>query len=266
MINMIKNPAVSILGTRVDCVEIPDVVNIVDRWIQDKIFHKYIVASNANNVVLGVKNGKIRDAANNSALSVPDGISLVMASRFYGFKLKKRVYGPDLMLALLELSEKKGYSSFFYGSTQKNLDLLAEKIRSKFPLLKIAGFYSPPFGPVSKQEDLRISELINTSCADIVWVGLGGPKQDVWMYEHSQSINAPVMIGIGAAFDFLSGAKPQAPRWIRDNGFEWLFRFIAEPGRLWRRYIINNSLFIYYITKELLLRALTKKGTKTGVN
>ena len=250
-------PKLYILGSKVDCVQISDVVEIVENWIIGKSRHNYIVTSNANNVVLAVKNKEIKEAVNNSSLSVADGISLVITARFYGYPLKSRVYGPDLMLALLALSEKKRYTNFFLGSTQENLFLLEGRLKKSFPLLKIAGRYSPSFGEVPEEEKTRVKELINGSNVDILWVGLGGPKQDIWMFEYKERINVPVMIGVGAAFDFLAGTKLQAPRWMRKSGLEWFFRLITEPNRLWRRYLVNNILFVWYVVVELFSNAFT---------
>lgn len=256
-----KTNFVYILGTRVDIVQISDVVKTMENWIADKNSRRNIVLSNANNIVLGVKDPAIREAANNSDLSVADGISLVLTTRIYGYPLKKRVYGPDLMLEFLNEAEKRGYSNFFYGSLPNNLNFLIKRLKERFPLLKIAGFYSPSFKN-KIEEDEEAVDLINNSSSDVLWVGLGGPKQDIWMHCHKGRINVPVMVGVGAAFDFLSGTKLQAPPWVRNNGFEWLFRLVTEPKRLWRRYLINNFLFIYYVGIELFLRAFSFQKSK----
>ena len=241
---------------RLDLVQIPDVLNIMQQWIVSKGYGNYIVIANANDMVMGKKNYFIRKTINESSLSVPDGISLVMLSRIYGYPLKKRVYGPDLMLKFLKVAEDKGYSIFFYGSTQQTLGLLTKNLKFRFPHLQIAGIYSAPFRDLTEDEDRKITEKINQASPDVLWIGLGCPKQQLWMYEHKNKLKVPVMVGVGAAFDFLAGTKSQSPRWIRDNGFEWLFRLITEPKRLWRRYLINGSLFIYYLGKELILRVL----------
>lgn len=250
------------LGIRLDLVQIPGVIKSVSGWIDDRKWGNYVVLSNANDVVTAKRNVKVRNATNNSSLTVADGISLVLLSRLKGYPLKKRVYGPDLMLELLKLAEIKGYSNFFYGTTQITLDLLTDNLRIKFPKLKIAGVYSPPFAPLSAEEDKKIIELINKVSPEIVWVGLGTPKQQLWMHEHSDKLKVPVMLGVGAAFDFFAGIKPQAPRWIRESGFEWLFRLITEPKRLWRRYLINNLLFVYYVAGELISRVILPTGSK----
>jgi len=249
---MQRHSNVTILGTRVDMVQIPDALRLIQECIEKKSHGNYIVVTNANEVVAGKKRPEVRDAANNSRLSVPDGFSLILLARFYGYRLKKRAYGPDLMLAALKLAEQRSYSNFFYGSTQNTLDLLGKSLKGKFPALKVSGYYSPPFKD-EIEDDTVFVEKINKLSPDILWVGLGDSKQQVWMNKHRDKIKVPVMVGVGAAFNYLSGTKPQAPLWIRNNGFEWLFRLITEPKRLWRRYLINNSLFIYYVMKELTL-------------
>jgi N-acetylglucosaminyldiphosphoundecaprenol N-acetyl-beta-D-mannosaminyltransferase len=260
----LKKDSIYILGIRVDIVLITDVVRAIEKWIVDKQCRRYIVLSNANNIVLGVKDPIVREAANNSDLSVADGISLVLTARIYGYPLKKRVYGPDLMLEFLDEAEKKGYSNFFYGSSPENLSSLIKRLKQKFPLLKITGFYSPPFRN-KIEEDERVIDLVNNSSTDVLWVGLGGPKQDIWMYYHKDKVRVPVMVGIGAAFDFLAGTKQQAPVWMREYGLEWFFRLITEPKRLWRRYLINNLLFVWYVTVDLLKRHLKMWYNKSYV-
>ncbi len=244
--------SIKICGVRVDMVQIPDVIKIMEGWIEKKEYGNYVAVANANDVVIGKKMPQVRVAMNGSSLTVPDGISIVLASRFYGFKLKRRVYGAELMLEFLRRAQAEGYTNFFYGSTTETLNRLREKLISNFPRLNIKGVYSPPFRELSEDEDRVIIEMINELSPDIVWVGLGCPKQQLWMYENKDKLKVPVMVGVGAAFDFLAGTKPQAPRWIRDNGFEWLFRLLTEPKRLWKRYLINGSLFVFCAVKELI--------------
>lgn len=254
---------IRISGVRIDMVQISEIIDIMERWIIDKRFHNYIVVSNADTIVKSKQDSKVREAVNSSSLSIPDGISLVLLGRVSGFPLEKRTYGPDLMLDFLKVSEEKGFSHFLYGTTEETLAKLINNIRKLRPKIKIAGSYAPPFRQLTQKEDGKIVDLINNSTPDVLWVGLGCPKQELWMHEHRDRINAPVMIGVGAAFDFLAGTKPQAPRWIRDNGFEWLFRLVTEPKRLWRRYLVDYPLFIYYILAGLIsLRYYSQKGTK----
>ena len=249
-------PNLDVLGTQLDIIQISGVINCMSDWIKEKKYGKYIVVSNAYDVVTGRRDVKIKNAANASALTILDGISLVLIARLYGYAFGKRAYGPDLMLAFLKLSEEKGYSHFFYGSKVETLSLLVRNLKEKFPHLKVLGTYSPSFKPLSDDEDRVIVNIINKAAPDVLWVGLGTPKQQLWMYEHRDKLRVPVMVGVGAAFDFLAGVKPQAPRWVRDNGFEWLFRLVTEPKRLWRRYLINYPLFVYYVLVELVSKPI----------
>lgn len=241
---------INICGVKVDIIQIPQIISFIEERIKQRR-PSYIVTTNANTIVLGKKDACIREAVNKGDLSIADGYSLVFCSRFYGQPLKRRAYGPELMLEFLKVSQDKGYANFFYGSTEETLKKLAGSVKQKFPLLELAGYYSPPFKNFVQSDENEI-QAINNSGADVVWVGLGGVKQERWMLEHKNKLNVPVMIGVGAAFDFLAGTKPQAPRWMREVGLEWFFRLITEPKRLWRRYLINNLLFIWYVAVDLI--------------
>ncbi len=258
---MINYSSISVLGMRVDMVQIEDVIKILEQWIVNKNFGNYIIISNANDAVISKKDARVREAVNKSSLSVPDGISLIIISRLLGFKLKRRVYGPDLMWNFLRYSEKKGYSHFFYGGSKNTLEKLVFNLKEKIPGLEIMGYYSPPFRNLDEDEDTKIIDRINDLSPDILWVGLGCPKQQIWMYKHKDRLKVPAMVGVGAAFDFIAGTKLQAPTWMRNNGLEWLFRFATEPKRLWRRYLVNGSLFIFYAGAELLKKCSSRQKT-----
>lgn len=260
---------ITICGLKINTVQIPEIVDFIEERIRARKPASYIVTTNANTIVLGKRDPAVRQAVNGGDLSIADGYSLVFFSRFYGSPLQKRAYGPDLMSGFLKVSEEKGYSNFFYGSTDNTLKALAEKMKTRFPRLKIAGYYSPPFGSSVRPDEKEI-DIINRASADVVWVGLGGVKQEKWMYENRARLNVPVLIGVGAAFDFLSGVKPQAPLWMRESGFEWLFRLLSEPKRLWRRYLVNNTLFVWYVSAELMRRGVFScrraRGSTQGQN
>ena len=179
----------------------------------------------------------------------PDGMPLVWIAKSRGFKNIARTYGPELMESLCCSGR---YRHFFYGGTGECLNRLENKLKQRNPQMNIAGRISPPFCEQSEAE-LRLDiEKINSVKPDILWVGLGSPKQDFWMHKNRDKLNVPVIIGVGAAFDFLSGMKKQAPSWVRHSGLEWLFRLCAEPRRLWRRYLIGNTLFLFLLIKENL--------------
>ena len=215
---------------------------------------RYICVTNVNSVVEAQKDAYLKTITNSADLSVCDGMPLVWLARRKGFILPERVYGFALMDLLLSESQKPRLSHYFYGSTPDVLERLTANIKSKYPGINVAGAYSPPFRELTAQEKDSIIALINGSGADIVWVGLGYPKQEIWMYEFKDKIKCPVLAGVGAAFDFYSGNKKKAPLWMQNAGLEWFFRLLCEPRRLWKRYLVNNSLFIYMLAKNFLRR------------
>jgi N-acetylglucosaminyldiphosphoundecaprenol N-acetyl-beta-D-mannosaminyltransferase len=156
------------------------------------------------------------------------------------------------MLALCERSVGRGYRHFFYGGAEGVPERLAASLQQRFPGLLVVGTYSPPFRPLTSEEDVQVVQMINEAAPDVVWVGLGSPKQDQWMAAHVGQLAAPVLIGVGAAFDFHAGRKKQAPLWMQRSGLEWLFRLLTEPRRLWRRYLISNPKFVFLVLAQVL--------------
>jgi N-acetylglucosaminyldiphosphoundecaprenol N-acetyl-beta-D-mannosaminyltransferase len=193
-----------------------------------------------------------RDILNCASMVVPDGMPLVWLGRLKGHPLKRRVYGPELMLDFCERSARKGFRHFFYGGGPGVANKLADDLSNRFPGLVIAGTSSPPFRNLTEGEEKELVNQISQAAPDILWVGLGTPKQERWMHEHSSRLGAPVLVGVGAAFDILSGEKKQAPAWMREHGLEWFFRLLQEPKRLWRRYILCGSEFLLCITLDFL--------------
>ncbi len=236
-----------VLGVKVAAVQLRDVVELMKQWIPNKGHPHYICVANVNSVMFAIKNQAYRHALNCADVVVPDGMPLVWIGRSRGFSLKKRVYGPDLLLAFCRLARKKGYSSFFYGGVTGTPERMVENLKTKFPELKVVGTYSPPFRPLTNEEDKQVVQMINNASPDVLWVGLGCPKQEHWMYEHKGVIKVSVMIGVGAAFDFLSGKVRQAPKWMQNMGLEWLFRLLQEPKRLSYRYLIYNPLVALHL-------------------
>jgi len=186
---------------------------------------------------------EFREVVKSADIVTPDGMPLVWLMRMRGYKNQERVYGPALMLRILEPAEEKGISVGFLGGSNETLNLLVQKMVSRFPGLKIAYQYSPPYRALSDEEDRLITDAIRNSGAKILFVGLGCPKQEKWIHAHKKRIPA-VMVGVGAAFDFHAGVKKQAPGWMQRAGLEWLFRMLTEPGRLWKRYFIHNPRFV----------------------
>jgi len=213
---------------------------------------QYVCVTPAHGVMECQKNRELLRIFNQSGLTTPDGMAIVWLLKLKGYRHVTRVYGPDLMENVCKRSANgAGYRHFFYGGGPGIAEKLSECLRSKYPGLHVVGTYTPPFRSLTPEEDEEVINQINRCSPDIVWVGISTPKQERWMVEHLHKINAPVMIGVGAAFDFLSGSKPQAPRWMQRSGLEWLFRLISEPRRLWPRYA-QYPHFLLLVIGQLL--------------
>ena len=236
-------PRVNVLGVGVSAIDPPMALAIIEDWIQRRDAH-YVTITGVHGVMESQADPEIRSIHNRAGLVTPDGMPLVWASRLAGQRHVRRVYGPDLMLAACRRSLETGWRHYLYGGAEGVPELLAARMSERFPGLEIAGAFSPPFRSLTDAEDEEIVRRINATRPDIVWVGLSTPKQERWMASHLRRIEAPVMVGVGAAFDFHAGLKRQAPKWIQGSGLEWLFRLATEPRRLWRRYLRNNPAFI----------------------
>lgn len=240
----------NILGTHVNTLNMELALTQLDHWVQERS-HQYVCCTPAHSIMDGFNQPELRAIFNSSGMTVPDGMAVVWLLRLKGHRHVKRVYGPDLLMAACLYGCKKGYRHYFYGGDEGVAEKLVKKVSAHCPELKVAGIHSPPFRQLTPKEDDRIIKRLNQSKADIIWVGLGSPKQEIWMQAHRSKLNAPVMVGVGAAFDFLSGNKPQAPNWMQRNGLEWLFRFVNEPKRLWPRYS-QYPIFAVLVTLEML--------------
>lgn len=213
---------------------------------------RYVCVSNVHTVMMCQSDPEYRRIHNEAAMVTPDGRPLGWFQQLKGLNQKERVYGPDLMLAVCERSTTEGLSHYFYGGKEGVPEKLAQVMQDRFPGFKVAGCYSPPFRPPTPEEDEAEVKMINDSGADIIWVGLGAPKQELWMGRHVDRIKPSVMLGVGAAFDFHTGTVRQAPKWMQRNGLEWLFRLWVEPRRMWRRYLYNNPAFLVLTACQLL--------------
>lgn len=246
-----KTIRVNILGVGISAINMDMALDSIEGWIARHEPH-YVCVTPVHSVMECQSNPELRLVFNGSGLTTPDGMPLVWLCRYKGYHDVSRVYGPDLMLALCERSVGQGYRHFFYGGAEGVPEQLAENLRERFPGLLVAGTYSPPFHPLIPAEDAHVVRMINKASPDIVWVGLGSPKQELWMAAHLGRLRVPVLIGVGAAFDFHAGLKKQAPYWMQQNGLEWLFRLLAEPRRLWKRYVINNPRFVIMVLLQMM--------------
>lgn len=237
---------VNVLGVGVSVVTMEQALSRIQRWVANND-RQYVCVTGVHGVMESQREERLRRVHNHAGMVTPDGMPLVWLSRLKKFRSAERVYGPDLLLACCERFLERRYRHFFYGGGGGVADRLADRLKARFPGLEVVGCLSPPFRKLSPQEDSEIVAQINASHPDIVWVGLSTPKQEIWMAEHVGLVTARVLIGVGAAFDFHAGLKRQAPRWMQQSGLEWLFRLCSEPHRLWRRYLINNPLFLWRV-------------------
>ena len=207
----------------------------------DELRGKYICVSNVHTTVTGYEEADYRNIQNTAALALPDGKPLSLYSKKHGFPEAERVTGPDLMGELF--SRDNGLRHYFYGGKEETIQVLSEKLPREYPSLRIAGMVSPPFRPLTEEEDERELQKMNDAKADIIWIGLGAPKQERYMYEHRGKVNG-VMIGVGAGFDYYAGTIKRAPMWMQKLSLEWLYRLMQDPKRLFRRYFATNFKFL----------------------
>lgn len=247
-----KRPSFRALCTRINALQIPDVISQMETWIRNPERAHFIAVANVHVVMEAWHDKSFNEVLAGAGLCVPDGMPLIWLGRLRGHILPRRVYGPDLLIDFCRATHEKGYRHFFYGGAPGVPEALAEQLKMQFPNIRIVGLFSPPFRAVTPEEDEKHVEVINQSGADVLWVGLGCPKQERWMYEHRDRLRVPVSVGIGQAFDIHSGRSKQAPAWLRNHGGEWLYRLLSEPRRLWRRYLIYNSQFIFWESLEIL--------------
>jgi len=212
----------------------------------------YITVNNVHTVVEAVHNVTYKDIINSSFLSLPDGKPLSVVARLKGIKNISRIFGPTFFEKALDWGQKDSIKHFFFGSNKETLDKMIEVIIEKYPKAKIVGIISPPYRVLTEKENTEYLRKMNESNADLIWIGLGAPKQEIWMYENYKKLNRGIMIGIGAGFDYLAGNTKHAPQWMKSFALEWLFRLFQEPQRLWKRYLVTNTLFIIFLILESL--------------
>ena len=260
------HPRVDVLGVPVSAITMGQAVRTIGGWIASRS-PNYVCITGVHGVMESVSDETLRAIHTRAGLVTPDGMPLVWLAWHAGYPHVERVYGPDLMLAVCSASASHGWRHFFYGGGPGVGDRLVTRLRSRFPTLDVAGVYSPPFRAITPEEDEVVVETINAAHADIVWIGLSTPKQERWMAAHIGRVNAPVLIGVGAAFDFHAGLKRQAPPWMQRSGLEWSFRLMTEPRRLWKRYLTNNPRFVWKIGLQLLrtpARAVAQREHAVG--
>lgn len=241
----------SILGSNIDTYSWRAAIHTIHRWSIARE-SRYVCICNVHSLVTARSDTAFREALAGADMSTPDGMPITWMLRRMGFPNQQRINGPDLMWNYCKMAGQLHESVFLYGNTQATLDSLQQKLHAAFPLLQIAGTCSPPFRAQTEIEEAETISLINASGAGIVFVSLGCPKQELWMARHRGKISA-VMLGVGAAFDYHAGTLQRAPVWMQQHGLEWLHRLYSEPRRLWRRYLVSNTIFVLGALRQLII-------------
>lgn len=249
-------PARDILGLPIAMTDYAQAMDVMDGMIARRE-RGYVCATAVHAVMVAQGDAEMHEVLRSSTLTVPDGMPLVWAANLLGEDLNDRVYGPELMLRYCERSRDRGHRVFLYGGRdQGSLAQLALNLRLRFPGIKIVGGYSPPFRTLTDDEDRAIAQQINAASPDVVWVGIGVPKQEKWMARMRDRLEAPVLAAVGAAFDFHAGRVSMAPEWMQTRGLEWTYRIAQEPRRLLPRYLIHNPRFVAKLAVQLLRERL----------
>ena len=233
----------NILGVHVAVTDMEKTVALVEGQLENWR-GEYICVANVHTTVTASEDEDYLKVQNGAVMVLPDGGPLSAYSRRHDFEEARRVTGPDLMLRLLTISPAKGYRHFFYGSTEETLELMKKRLATDYPGLQVCGMVSPPFRALTAEEDAEIVRQINDARPDFIWVGLGAPKQEIWMNRHQGRVNG-LMIGVGAGFDYYAGNIRRAPMWMQKCSLEWLYRLMQDPKRLFKRYFYTNTKFIW---------------------
>ena len=236
-------PTVNILGVDIAAINMKWLLSFTKKHIK-YLSGDYICVSNVHTTVTSYEDASYRNVQNGGIMAIPDGGPLSTVGRKRGAKKMARTTGPSYMGEILKISVEQGWKHYFYGSTQETLDKLKVELEKSYPGLQIVGMYSPPFRPLSAEEDQDIVEAINLASPDFLWIGLGAPKQEKWMAAHQGKVKG-LMVGVGAAFDYYAGNIKRAPGWMQKMNLEWLYRLIQDPKRLFKRYLVTNSKYIW---------------------
>lgn len=238
-----------LLDCWISVLKIKDALSVTQALIRQRK-GGYVCFANVHTLVTSQMHPRLREITNQAALVLADGKPLSVIARWRGVRKMGRVTGPDFFPLLL--GSAPGLRHYFYGSTSEVLEDLCACLRAKFPEAHIAGAYSPPFRPLEPAERMDVIERINAAKPDVIWVGLGAPKQEYWMADHWQSLRPAVLLGVGGAFKMHAGHQLRAPAWVGALGVEWMYRLFQEPRRLWKRYLVTNTLFLYYLARECI--------------
>lgn len=240
---------IKFLNTEIDNLTGKEALCAIDHIIREER-GAYVVTPNVDHIVQLETNGELRNAYQNARLRIADGKPLIWISRLYGTPLKEKISGADLFPRLCELASQKGYRMFFLGAAEGVAAKAAENLRRRYPGLQVTGVYSPPVGFEKEEKEMRkIAYLIKEARPDILIVGLGCPKQELFMHRNCQNLGVPISLGLGASFDFEAGKIRRAPKWMADHGLEWLFRITQDPERMLKRYLLRDMRIMLLIWK-----------------
>lgn len=247
------NRKMDILGIQMDCISYDDMYRLFDQWLSDKNTRSHTMSLvNVNCCVSAINDPNLREIYNSADIVGIDSMPfLKWAQKFYN-RDSDRFYAPDLLLEISSKAKQKKYSFFLYGGYPGAPEKIESFLNDKFDGINVVGKYSPPFRSLTAEEDQSIIDMINETKPDFIWIGLGSPKQDIWINERREKIKGSIIIPSGATFDFFSGRIKQAPSWVRDLGFEWLYRLSQDFPRLWKRYTLYNFVFISAFILQLL--------------
>ncbi len=243
-------PRCNVLGVGMSAVNMDDALRLTEDLISTRS-KGYICVTGVHGISEAQKDREFRNILNSSFLTTPDGMPAVWIGRLRGFHNMRRVYGPEYMLEFCRVSVERGYRHFLYGGNQGVADALRDALVAQFPGLQVVGTYTPPFRPLTSDEEEDLIARVDQSRPDVFWVGLSTPKQERFMARYIHKLNVNVMVGVGAAFDIHTGRIKDAPRWMKQSSLQWVHRLAQEPKRLWRRYLVNNPLFLYRVGLQL---------------
>ncbi len=249
--NIVQLPHVNIMGNCVHLIDTNQAVDYLENWVEDPGEKtRQIIVTGFHGLHVAMEDPAFKEILSKADLFVPDGIAPIWIAKRLGKQVEGRVTGADLMRGFFERADQKGYSSYFFGDTDQTLEKLQTVVEEKYPGHKVSGMYSPPFRLHSEEEKQAMIDHINQAQPDVLWVGLGLPKQERWIAENIDKLKVPVAIGVGAAFGFHSGQVKRVPEWVGNAGFEWVWRFLAEPKKLWRRDMIDGPKFVFRIMRN----------------
>ncbi len=245
------HPYADVLGVKVSAINLGQAVSLAEQWVATGK-PGYICVTGVHGVMEAQSDLCFRRILNNAVINTPDGMPMTWVGRLQGFEHMDRVYGPDFMTAMCQLSVERGYRNFLYGGKPGVAEFLSETLQTRFPGLQMVGTYTPPFRSLTPEEETEVIAQVRESGAQIVWVGLSTPKQERFMARYVDALQVPLLVGVGAAFDYHTGHIRDCSAWVKRAGLQWLHRLLQDPRRLWKRYLLNNPAFLWHIAWQLL--------------